>query len=184
MGKFKKRFILFIIIAVSILLVKGNAYRILFNYESIGIREQYSLNDNKLIHDINKELEGRSLNINQAIKLALEKTNDCLEFSSIQISNNPNELINSKKANCIGYSTLFNSILSHIITTQENLSEYQSTHQIGKIRFLGFNIHSLFNNNFFKDHDYNEIVNMKTLKKICVDPSLNDYLGIETVTRR
>jgi len=89
-----------------------------------------------------------------------------------------------KKANCIGYSALFNSIGNYLIRKQNLSDKFEFSHLVGKLNVFGFNIHNLFNSPFFRDHDFNEIKNNLTDEKTFVDPSLRDYLRIENVTSK
>ena len=100
---------------------------------------------------------------------------------SLKVSSNQNLISEMKKANCIGYSSLFNSIGNYIIRKQKLTDKYEFIHLIGELDFFGFNIHNLFDSLFFKDHDFNEIKNKLTGEKKFVDPSLRDYLRIEYV---
>ena len=87
-----------------------------------------------------------------------------------------------KKANCIGYSSLFNSIVEHLIKEQNAENDYRARHLIGRLEFVGFDLHQLFKDPFFQDHDYNEIENIHTKERIYVDPSLSDYFRINRVS--
>jgi len=97
------------------------------------------------------------------------------------VSNNPNKVWSDKKANCIGYSALFNSIVNHLIVQQDQERLYKARHLKGQLYFLGINVHPLFDSPFFKDHDFNEIENRMEGVKIYVDPSVSDYLGIKEI---
>ena len=109
-------------------------------------------------------------------------TSEKLNFTINKVSSNPNLVTKSNKANCIGYSALFNSIGNHILRSQELTDKYEFKHLVGKLEFFGMDIHKLFNSPFFKDHDFNEIRNKQTNEKQFVDPSLRDYLRIDNVT--
>jgi hypothetical protein len=52
---------------------------------------------------------------------------------------------------------------------------------IGKLDFWGYDLHQISNDPFYKDHDYNVITNIKTGKKIFVDPSVADCFWINRV---
>lgn len=123
------------------------------------------------------------LSIEEIIAVSTRITNKNLEFTFNKISNNPNVVYKLKKANCIGYSSLFNSIGNHIIKEQKMTDKYEFVHWVGKLTVFGYNVHTITNNSFFKDHDFNEIKDKKTGKIKFVDPSLSDYLGIDYVNK-
>lgn len=83
---------LFILIT---LLTRGILYRSLFSYESIGSRKSHSLTHERTLNEIRNETYGKHLGINQAVLIALEITNNNLEFYSTQIAKSPDKLIES-----------------------------------------------------------------------------------------
>ena len=174
-------------LAIIILLIipfRGFLFRTSVNYSEIDHRKNVELTDKKLIAEINNQTKGKVLNIEEIIELSNEITSDNLAFSLHRVSSNANAVYISKKANCIGYSSLFNSIGTYMLQQQQQTDTYEFIHLVGALDVLGFNIHNLFDNPFFKDHDYNEIINKKTHTKLFVDPSLRDYLRIEYVSSR
>lgn len=116
-------------------------------------------------------------------KIATGITGEELQFTMDHVSSNPNELIHANRANCVGYSAMFNSIANYLIRTNKLESEMEATHKIGKLSFWEFDLHQLFNSAFFRDHDFNELKNKKTGKVIFVDPSVNDYLMVTRITK-
>ncbi|WP_324027669.1 hypothetical protein QSV08_06900 [Maribacter sp. BPC-D8] len=140
------------------------------------------MTDQNLIKEINVQTENKTLSIEEIIKLSNKITSEKLKFTFNKVSSNPNLVSELKKANCIGYSSLFNSIGNYIIRKQKLTDQYEFIHLIGKLDFFGFNIHKLFNTPFFKNHDFNEIHDKRTGERKFVDPSLRDYLRIEYIT--
>ncbi|WP_139062408.1 hypothetical protein [Aquimarina megaterium] len=140
------------------------------------------MTDKNLIEKINEQTENKTLSIEEIIELSNRMTSEELNFTFDKISSNPNLVSELKKANCIGYSSLFNSIGNYIIGKQKLTDKYEFKHLVGKLDFFGLDIHKLFNSPFFKDHDFNEIKNKLTNEKIYVDPSVRDYLRIDNVT--
>ena len=88
----------------------------------------------------------------------------------------------SKKANCVGYAAMFNAIASYLIKKQGVENEYEVQHKIGKLDFLGIDLHQYSGSPFFKDHDYNIICNKITKEEVAVDASVADYLWVERVS--
>lgn len=181
MSKLKNIIKYFGIFVVMLLLFRGILYRTLVNYSEVNIRNNISLTDINLINDINLRTQGKVLNIEEIYRLSNELTSENLSFTFAKISSNPNKVSKLKKANCIGYSSLFNAIGNYLIIEQNMTSTYEFRHVIGKLHVMGFNIHSIFDSSFFNDHDFNAVVNKKTDQIIYVDPSLRDYLRIDYV---
>ncbi|WP_160112287.1 hypothetical protein [Aquimarina sp. AU58] len=139
------------------------------------------MTDQNLINEIDKQTEGKKLSIEEIIALSNRITSEKLKFTFNKVSSNPNSVSEFKKANCIGYSSLFNSIGNYIIRKQKLIDKYEFIHLVGELDVFGFNVHDLFDSPFFKDHDFNKIEYKQTGKKKFVDPSLRDYLRIEYV---
>lgn len=177
--KFVKYFGLFLLL---LFLFRGFIYRISVNYSKVAVRDNVTLRDKSLINKIEMRTKGSFLDIEEIIDLSNELTSKELSFTFNKVSNNTNSGL--KKANCIGYSSLFNSIGNFIIEKQELKDKYEFIHLVGEIDLFGFNIHGLFNSPFFADHDFNEIQFKETGENRFVDPSLRDYFRIESVSSR
>ena len=182
MKRLKKIFKLIGIITLLLILFRGFLYRNSVNYSKVKIRNNITLTDKNLIKEINDQTENKELSIEEIIKLSNRITSEKLNFTFDNVSNNPNLALELKKANCIGYSSLFNSIGNYIITQQKLKAKYEFTHLVGTLDFFGFDIHKVYNSPFFKDHDFNEVRNKLTNEKKFIDPSLRDYLRIEYVS--
>ena len=181
MNRFKKIIKYLGIIIILLILFRGFLYRISVNYSKVAIRSDIALTNKKLIQEIDEQMEGKKMSIEEIIELSNEMTSRKLYFTFDKISNNPNLVSELKKANCIGYSSLFNSIGNYIIEKQKLTEKYEFIHLVGKLNFFGYNIHNIFKSPFFMNHDFNEIKGKKTGKKKYVDPSLRDYFRIEYV---
>ena len=177
----RKKLIIIGLILLCLFLSKGIIYRSFVKYSVYGKRKSVILTDKRIIGKIDKQINSKVLTLNQIITVSRKITNEELRFTPKKASSNPNILLGIGKANCIGYSALFNSIGIYIIKSQKQTDVYKMNHIVGKLYFLGFDIHRLFSSPFFKDHDFNEIINLKTKKRIYVDPSLSDYLFINRV---
>ena len=177
--KIIKYFGIFIILLI---LFRGFLYRTLVNYSKVNVRNNITLTNKNLIQEIDKRTNGKILSIEEITKLSNSITSEKLNFTFGKISNNPNNAAELKKANCIGYSALFNSIGNYIIVKQNMTNKYEFNHLVGRLDVFGLDIHSLFDSPFFRDHDFNEIRNKQTDEKIYVDPSLRDYLRIGYIT--
>ena len=118
------------------------------------------------------------------MEIADKITKEELKFTTNRASNNPNELINTNQANCVGYSAMFNSIANYLIRKYKLQNEIKSEHKIGQLELFGINLHQFFESPFFRDHDFNEITNKISGEKIFIDPSVSDYLRIKRVAKK
>ncbi|MBO6516924.1 MAG: hypothetical protein JJ975_10275 [Bacteroidia bacterium] len=172
----------FIITILILGLARGLLYRLTVSYSIVGTRPVMDVHHIDLIKfSENQELDTSSLP--HLISPALQLTAKQLSFTTKTASNNPNVLMDNARANCIGYAALFSSTL----TKQTNLmanGRYEIQHLIGKIRFLGIDVHSYINHPFFRDHDFVSVQDTRTGKVIYIDPSLWDYLYIKRVRVR
>lgn len=171
-----------IICAFFILLTfKGFIYRSVVKYKMVESRKEYKIEVNNLKNIVNNcVLENELSLIEDIIDISLSKTAQHLEFTSAKSSENPNEIIKTKKTNCIGYSNFFTIICNELIE-KNKLNNWNAVTCKGRLYFLGIDIHSYLSSPFFKYHDFVLITNKSTNETIAVDPSLYDYLRIGQV---
>ena len=162
-------------------LFRGWLYRHLVKYQSIGLRANYLAHTHNLIVyiDTNTGHEPR-LDIKAVIKIALSLTSKQLNFTTGNNANDPNILIDTKTANCIGYAA-FCATTCNCLFKKYELFDWEAKPQIGQLYLMGTNVHQFFSSPFFKDHDFVLIVNKTTGETLAVDPTLNDYLYIDFV---
>lgn len=180
----KKTFKLVGILILLLIVFRGNIYRLLVNYNEIGIRTGIKITNIDLVERIDNGSIGRIIDFKEIILIANEITNDELRFSTKPVSNNPNELINTKLANCVGYSAMFNSITNYLIDKNGMKLTMKIHHCIGRLSIFGVDLHQFTKSSFFKDHDYNKIINLETGKELFIDPSISDYLRINRISSK
>ena len=179
-----KRIILTLLVLTMVgLLFRGSIYRRLVTYKSVGPRTDYSATHNKLVDYINvNTYEYTNPEIEQIIKLGLSITSRQLNFSAQKNDIDPNKLIVSKSAHCVGYATFFATTCNYLLEKNNLADTWTAKPQVGQLHFLGTNIHKYFNASFFKDHDFVTIKNKRTGQIFAVDPTVNDYLCIDFIT--
>ena len=182
--KFIKRTFLTILILTTVgLLFRGWFYRHLVTYKSVGLRTNYLATDEKLTGYIDASIDKQTdLDIKQIIKLGLSITSRQLNFTSDKNDIDPNKLINSKTAHCVGYATFFATTCNYLLDKYNLADTWTAKPQVGQLYFLGTNIHKYFNSTFFKDQDFVTIENKTTGEIVAVDPTVNDYLRIDFIT--
>lgn len=164
-----------------IVLFRGLIFRYFINYEAISTRPVQLLTDRLFKEQLDRAYEGDTLDIKTLIRLSNEATSSLLSFTAGKASNDPNELISLKRANCVGYAAVFASVATYYLSLGGLQHEFEVSHQLGKLNFLGFDLHQFSDNPFFKDHDFNIILNKKTGEVLAIDASVYDYLGVDRV---
>lgn len=123
------------------------------------------------------KVEITSKNIDSLIVYSLNETTNHLSFSLKSVGNSSVATISSTgKAHCVGYSRYFASVLNAALN-KNGVRDYKVSHVRAKIHIMGFNVHQLFDDPSFKDHDVCLVTNSKTGERIFVDPSLSEVLG-------
>ncbi len=182
---FMKRFMVAVIVLLIVLtLFRGFIYRTIVKYDEIGTRSAIEISNPILLQLIESKIANKSIGFKEVIEISRDLTIEQLEFTTKDSSNDPNDLVYSKLANCIGYAAMFNSLANHLINENNLEEEIEAKHRIGKLNLLGIDLHQYFDNPFFKDHDFNDIINKSTGEIVSVDPSLCDYLMIHTISKK
>ena len=187
--KFIKRTLLIILILSTVgLLFRGWFYRHLVTYKSVKIRTNYLATNIKLTDYIDANTDNQTdPDIKQIIKLGLSITSRKLNFTVDKNDTDPNKLIISKTAHCVGYASFFATTCNYLLEKYNLSDTWTAKPQAGQLDFLGTNIHKYFtrffkDRNFIKDHDFVTIENKKTGEILAVDPTVNDYFRIDFIT--
>lgn len=176
----KKRHRIIFLLAILILVfaVRGPLFRLCVAYDPAGIREPVmDQKTGRTTVSPENRPDDPGVNIHTIITRTLDQTAEKLEFSFGNCASDPERLLLSKKANCIGYARLFCHLFEKN-TASGKFPEWTAQPYIGHISIFGKNIHPYVRHPFFKDHDFVIINNRVTGEKIAVDPSLYDYTGI------
>ena len=187
--KFIKRTLLIILIISTVgLLFRGWFYRHLVTYKSVKIRTNYLATNIKLTDYIDANTDNQTdPDIKQIIKLGLSITSRKLNFTVDKNDTDPNKLIISKTAHCVGYASFFATTCNYLLEKYNLSDTWTAKPQAGQLHFLGTNIHDYLtkffkDTDFIKDHDFVTIENKKTGEILAVDPTANDYLRIDFIT--
>jgi len=178
----KKTFKILGLVVCLIILFKGRLFRCMVTYEEVGQRQIITLQDTGMITDIQQRRNNRVLSLEEIVEISQSVTTERLRFTTGRAYSNPNTIIRSGEANCVGYSALFCSIADPLFHEQHSGHSFRVRHLVGHLSFLGVDVHQFFSSPFFRDHDFVEIENITTGEKIFVDPVVSDYLGIDRVT--
>lgn len=183
MKSIKRIIITLLILTTLALSFRGWIYRHLITYKSVGIRNNYLATDEKLKAYIDANIDNQNdPSIEEIIKLGLSITSKQLNFTADKNDTDPNRLITSKSAHCVGYSTFFATTCNYLFEKYKLSDTWIAKPRAGQLYFLGTNIHPYFKSAFFKDHDFVTIENKITGEIFAVDPTVNDYLKIDFIT--
>ena len=179
----KRTFLTILILTTVVILFRGWVYRHLVTYKSVGLRTTFSATDEELTDYIDASI-GNQTNpdIEQIVKLGLLITSKKLNFTTDKNDTDPNKLITSKTAHCVGYASFFATTFNYLFKKYNLDDRWSAKPQIGQLYFLGTNVHKYFNSSFFKDHDFVTIENKETGELFAVDPTVHDYLYINFIT--
>jgi hypothetical protein len=182
--KFIQRFILTVMILTTVgIFSREWLYRQLVTYKSVGLRNSFSAREAKLVEYINENIdEKKILDENDIVELGLRITSKKLNFTADKNDIDPNRLVTSKTAHCVGYASFFATTCNYLFVKYGLDDIWTAKSHVGHLYILGINIHKYFDSKFFKDHDFVTIENKKTGEKYAVDPTVNDYLRIDFIT--
>ncbi len=179
----KRSFLTILILTTAGLLFRGWFYRHLVTYKSVGLRTNYLATDKKLTDYIDANTDEQiNPDIKEIVKLGLSITSRQLYFTTNKNDINPNKLITSKTAHCVGYASFYATTCNYLLRRYKLADKWIAKPQVGQLYLLGTNIHKYFNSSFFKDHDFVTIENKTTGEIFAVDPTVNDYLHIDFIT--
>jgi len=153
-----------------------------FSYSKLNKRKPYELMNDSLKKIIDRRFKNSGIiYMDSLIDFILDLTKEQLTFSFEKCEKSPNKLVRTKKANCIGYAAYFCSLMNYALEIKGLTKQYRCHHYVGKIYCSGQDLTGMFNDPFFKDHDYNTITDRKSGTEIALDPSLYEYLGVKRV---
>ncbi len=177
-----KRTLKIVLLVFSLLIVlRGQIFRACVTYIPL---ERIQLPGNSTaFHSVSQPTPkiSSTSSIEQQINQALRYTSQHLHFTTGSSSSNPIQLLQKPAANCIGYGNFFQHRLEYQLNSADLTSNYELQQWRGKLYFLGWDIHSLFKNPFWKDHDFNIILDKNSGMRIAVDATLHDYFRIKRV---
>jgi hypothetical protein len=176
-----------IILSVLLLIVVGFLFRGWFyyhfvSYRSIGERNQYSILNKDLTGYIESGIDRYTKpDIHQIVKLSLVLTSSHLNFTASKHHIDPNNLMKSGTAHCVGYANFFTTTCNYLILKNNLAHKWKATSHKGQLYLFDINLHNFLESPFLKDHDFVTIENKISGEVIAVDPSLNDYFHIDYI---
>lgn len=173
----------FLIISMVVILFRGWIFRNTISYKSIGDRKNFLATDEKLIEFIEMNSTNETVpSVENIIKKSLNITSQQLSYTSSLSKTDPNKLIHTGAAHCVGYASFFTTICNGLLEKSKLSDQWVAKAKVGQLYFLDTNIHQYFSSPFFKDHDFVVIEKQETGEFFAVDPTVSDYLRIDFVT--
>lgn len=178
----KRIFFAIILITTIGFVFRGWIYRHLVTYRSVGVKSNSFSADQPLTTYIESNIKNQNkLNIKEIIKIGLSITSKQLNFTAGKNDIDPNKLMFSKNAHCVGYASFFATSCNYLLKKYDLSDKWTAKSNIGQLYFMGTNVHRYSQSPFFKDHDFVTIQNDETGEVFAVDPTLNDYLLIDFI---
>lgn len=167
-------------------LCRGTIYRSLISYHPITERPIYYIDNEQqflkqLVHEGYKDFVPETEQ--DIILKSLEITAKHFSYSLRQKQIDPNKTMSLNNGHCVAYSAYYEAVCNYLLEQHGYYTARRYAYcraYAGEIFFLGYNIHSLFHDPSFKDHDYNVIYAGE--HRYYVDPTLYDYSGIKFIT--
>lgn len=179
----KQSLLIILLLAAVGFLFRGWIYSHAVSYKAVGTRTIYPAKDKYFTQHIDSCLDHQiKPDIKQIIKLALAITSEKLTYTANKNDIDPNELIISQKAHCVGYAAFFTTTCNYLLAKNNLSNQWTAKPRIGQLYFLGRNVHPYFKSSFFKDHDFVTIENKETGESFAVNPTVNDYLYVDFVS--
>lgn len=185
MKTLKKITLTLLILATTVSIFRGCIYRQIVAYQSVGLRTNYPARDKELIQYIEENVgAGKDLSIEDILQSANDLTSRKLHFTASDNDTDPNQLIHSKAAHCVGYAAFFATTCNYLLNKYHLDKTWTAQPHAGQLYLLGENIHPYFDSPFFRDHDFVVIKNNVTGDVLAVDPTVHDCLFIHKVALR
>lgn len=181
----KRIYLIVTLTTITAFVARGWLYQHFVTYEIIGARQAYPVKSQQLRVCIEKATAGKSgLDTKGVIALALTITSKTLHFTAAKNDNDPNKLIVSKSAHCVGYAAFCVTTCNYLLKKYQLSDSWIATAKVGQLWVVGLNIHNYFTSSFFKDHDFVIVSNKTTGEFFAVDPVISDYLFIDFIRVR
>lgn len=185
MKALKRIFITCFILFLLGLVFRGPLYRACVAYQSVGHRTSYPATDPELVQYIEETAAFKHPpSIEHILHRSLSLTSEKLHFTVANNAVDPNRLIGSRAAHCVGYAAFFATTCNYLFKKYHLETTWSAQPQKGQLYLFGQNVHPYLRMPFFRDHDFVIIRNKATGESIAVDPTVDDYLGIARVSIR
>ena len=176
-----RKAVIFFAIAGALFFAREYLYRMLADYRQTGTRHSAMLTQPDWKSDCDAWLqENPDAGTKDIVAFADNYTRDNLKFTFEKCTTDPNRLMAlapaERRSNCVGYSSMMDATVSYLARQSGKAAHIHSEHCVGLIFIAGFNLHRLFDHPFFRDHDYNVVVDKQSGRRFWQDPSVEEVL--------
>jgi hypothetical protein len=179
--KGKKRYYLLVFVLLLVLF-RGQLFRFCIQYEPVGERTILVVNNPALQREIvDWAADNTTASVKERIAYSRKLTAKRAAFVMRSTSGQPDDVYVSGRANCVGYARLFAGVLEEVNKALGNGRAVSQAVLIGELSLFGQSLHQLSDDPFWRDHDYNQVTDLKTGEVYLLDVTLYDYLGIRWV---
>jgi hypothetical protein len=177
----KKRYY-FLVFILLLLVFRGQLFRLCIHYEPVGERTILVVNN----PDLQSEITGwatknPTASVKSRIAFSRRLTAKSASFVMRSASGQPDDVYVSGEANCVGYARLFAGVLEEVNKAMGAERSVSQAVLIAELNLFGQSLHQLFNDPFWRDHDYNRVTDLETGEVYFLDVTLYDYLGVRWV---
>ena len=117
----KRVFLTIVIIVIVGLIFRGWVFRNLVTYKSIGHRTNYVVTNKQLVNLIEENAQNKKeITAEEIIEIGLSITSRQLNFTASKNEVDPNKLIISKTAHCVGYASFCATICNYLFNKFKN----------------------------------------------------------------
>jgi len=178
----KKRY-LFLLALLAAIFFRGPLFRAAVSYEPVKTRAFQPLTAAPdLFADISEWAAANpEPTTEQLIAFARRETARRVGFVMRQTSGRPDDVVAGGEANCVGYARLFAAILDRAARATGRGEEIEQTLLVGELSLFGESLHQLTSDPFWRDHDYNKVVDRVSGEVWFLDVTLYDYTWVRWV---
>lgn len=183
--RWKRNLVVLVCMGILLLVCRGPLFRALVTYRITGQRTTYAITNPQLLQYMDASTqEFKPRDVRDIIRKSLHITTRCLHFRQKHTISNPNVLVVSRRAHCVGYAAFFTTVCDHLLNQYGYGREWKARPLVARIWCCGMNLHVFFTSPFFRDHDFAVVENTRSGQQYFVDPVVSDYLRINSVHAR
>ncbi len=133
-----------IFLTVSAVLAVGLFYDKLVKYRQVGQREARQIENAELLSDLDLWAAAHpDATVEQVLGFALKASTEDIGYTFGKCATDPDGVFRNRRTNCVGYSALFDAAARRLLEKEGLASRVSTVHAIGKLRFLGFDLHRI-----------------------------------------
>lgn len=170
-------------VLVVAFVLRGWIFRHLVAYRVVASRPAFRVGDSTLAATLaDLPIDRRS--VSGIVGASLDLTSRSLRFEMRPNPIDPNRLVHTHAAHCVGYAEFFATACNRLLRREGLDKDWIARPVVGKLTLWGIDIHPWLPQPFFRDHDFAVLENRRDGERFAVDPTVADYLWIDSVSLR